>query len=328
MTVTPPVRKRRRVPGPVTRTRRPLTRARRDDLTGRLLVSPTVLVVFVVVVVPFFAVVAFGFLNVRLVDIPRLSLFDLEFTVSNFATVLSSDIFWTSFRTTAVYATATTLGAIVVGMAVAVALRHPFRGRGAIRALVLVPYVLPIVAAATIWKTLLNSQYGLVNAFGREFLGWDGPISFLSTTSSTFLGISVPLTLIVVILFEIWKTAPLAFLFITARLQVIPGELEEAASIDGASITQRFRYIVFPQLRGVVLLLILLRFIWSFQSFNDIYLLTGGAGGTQVMAIKVYDELITRANIGTAAAYGLMMTAILAVLMVIYVRVNRAENIG
>ncbi|WP_216843374.1 carbohydrate ABC transporter permease [Phytoactinopolyspora alkaliphila] len=309
-------------------TRRPLTRSRRDDLTGRLLVSPTVLVVFLVVVLPFFAVVAFGFLNVRLVDIPRISLFDLEFTVDNFSTVLSSTVFWTSFRTTAIYATATTLGAIAAGLAVAIALRHPFPGRGLIRALVLIPYVLPIVAATTIWKTLLNSQYGVVNAFGTEFLGWDGPIAFLSTTSQTFLGIPVPVTLVVVVLFEIWKTAPLAFLFITARLQVIPGELEEAASIDGASITQRFRYIVMPQLRGVVALLILLRFIWSFQSFNDIYLLTGGAGGTQVMAIKVYDELITRANIGTAAAYGLVMTVILAVLMAVYVRANRAENIG
>lgn len=309
-------------------TQRVLTRARREDLQGRALVSPTVLVVLVIVVVPFLAVVAFGFLDVRLVDIPRLSFTDLDFGLDNFRTVLSSPTFWTSLRITVVYATCTTIGAIAVGMAVAIALRHPFRGRGLVRALVLVPYVLPVVAAATIWRTLLNSQYGLVNAFGVEVLGWDAPISFLSTTTQDVLGVPVPVTLLTVIAFEVWKTAPLAFLFITARLQVIPGDLEEAASIDGASIAQRFRHIVLPQLRGVVVLLVLLRFIWSFQSFNDIYLLTAGAGGTQVLAVKVYDELVTRANIGTAAAYGLVMTVILTVLLVLYVRVNRKEGIG
>ena len=305
-----------------------MTQSRREDLQGRAMVSPTVLVVFAMVMLPFLAVVAFGFLNIRLVDIPRVSLFDLEFTLDNFRTVLSSPSFWTALRITVIYAALTTLGAIAAGMAMALALRHPFRGRGLIRALVLVPYVLPVVAAATIWKTLLNSQYGLVNAFGMKFLGWDAPIGFLSTTTREFAGIPVPVSLFTVIAFEVWKTAALAFLFITARMQVIPGDLEEAASIDGASIVQRFRYIVLPQLRGVVVLLVLLRFIWSFQSFNDIYLLTGGAGGTQVMAVRVYDELITRANIGTAAAYGLAMTVILTVLLTMYVRLNRSAGIG
>lgn len=304
---------------------RPLTRSARDARDGLALVSPTMLTVVVIVLLPFVAVLGFAFMDVRLVDIPRLSLTEVDWTTENFRRVLSSGTFWSALRTTVAYASLTTVGVIVAGASVAIALRHPFPGRGPIRALLLVPYVLPVVAATTIWKTMLNSQYGVVNAFGRQVLGWDAPIGFLSTTSQDFLGIPVPVTLLTVIVFEIWKTAPLAFLFITARLHVMPHELEEAASIDGASITQRLRHVVLPQLRGVLLLLILLRFIWSFQNFNDIYLLTAGAGGTNVMAIKVYDELITRANIGTAAAYGLTMTAMLAVLLVLYVRMNRKE---
>jgi len=308
--------------------RRRLSRAQREDLQGRALVSPTVLVVVLVVVLPFLAVVLLSFLDVRLVDIPRISFGTLDFTFDNYEQMFSNSRFWGALGTTVAYATLTTVGAIVVGLCVALALRHPFRGRGAIRALVLMPYVLPVVAAATIWKTLLNPQYGLINALGMDLLGWDGPIAFLSTTTEDVAGIPVPVTLLTVVAFEVWKTAPLAFLFITARLQFLPSDLEEAAEIDGATVTQRFRYIVAPQLRGVIAVLVLLRFVWSFQSFNDVYLLTGGAGGTEVMAVKVYTELITRADIGSAAAYGLALTVLLSGLLLLYVRLNRRSEVA
>jgi len=302
---------------------RRLTRSQREDLNGRLLVAPTALVVVLVVILPFLAVILFSVAHIRLIDIPRLTLNNITFTTDNFAHALSSQSFWSGFGTTIAYASLTTIGAIVGGLAVGLALRRPFRGRGLIRAGLLIPYVLPVVAAAAIWKTLLNPQYGVVNALGKTILGWDAPIAFLSTTSQTFAGVHVPVTLFTVVAFEIWKTTPLAFLFITARLQVMPAEPEEAAALDGANSRQVFWHIIFPQLRGVVILLVLLRFIWSFQSFNDIYLLTGGAGGTQVLAIRIYTELITRADIGSAAAYGLVMTAILAVLLSFVVIVNR-----
>ena len=85
-------------------------------------------------------------------------------------------------------------------------------------------------------------------------------------------------------LFEGWRSFPFAFLFITARLQAIPESLEEAAMVDGATPTQRFRYIVLPQLLPTLAVLTVLRFIWTFNNFDDIYLLTGGGSGTQVVA--------------------------------------------
>lgn len=303
------------------------TQAQREDLNGRLMIAPTVLIVTLVAVLPFLAVVLLAFADVRLVDIPRLNLTNLNLSLENFRDAFTSSAFWGALRITVTYAALTTLGSIAVGLVVALALRRPFRGRGLIRALVLVPYVLPVVAAATIWKTMLNPQYGVINALGESVLGWDSPIAFLSTTKQEVAGIPVPVTLLAVVAFEIWKTAPLAFLFLTARLQLMPADLEEAAALDGASSFKTFRHIVFPQLRGVILLLILLRFIWSFQSFNDIFLLTGGAGGTQVMAVRVYTELITRADIGSAASYGLIMSGILAVLLLLFARLNRTERV-
>lgn len=303
-----------------------LTRGQRENLNGYLLSGPTLLAVVLVVILPFFAVMVFAFANIRLIDIPRLDLFSINWTLDNFVRAMRSGAFWGALTTTVLFATFTTILSIGGGLITALALRRPFRGRGIVRALLLMPYVLPVVAAATIWRTMLNPQYGIVNAVGQTFLGWERPISFLTTPTVDLAGFPFPLALATVILFEGWKSAPLAFLFVTARLQSIPGEIEEAAAIDGANSWQILTRIIGPQLSGVVTLLVLLRFIWSFQSFNDIYLLTGGAGGTEVMAIKVYTELITRANIGSAAAYGLLMSALLLVLMLAYVAFTRRKE--
>lgn len=303
-----------------------LTRSQRENLNGQLLTAPSLLLITVVVLVPFVLVVVFGFADIRLIDIPRLSPSNIDWTLDNFTRAAKSESFWSALWTTVLYSGLSTIGSLGVGLVLSLALRRPFRGRGLVRALLLIPYVLPVIAAVTIWRTMLNPQYGIVNAFGERFLGWDSPIGFLSTTTQDVAGIPVPLSLLVVVLFEVWRSFPLAFLFITARLQSVPGEIEEAAALDGAGRWRTLRYVVLPQLRGVILLLLLLRFIWSFQNFNDVYLLTEGAGGTQVMAIKVYTELITRADIGSAAAYGLLMSAILCVLLSGYVLLSRRKE--
>lgn len=307
---------------------RPTTARARENRTGWLLVTPSLAVVALVVLVPFALVVVFGFSEVRLVDIPYLGTEPITWSLDNFRRAATSQAFWGALWTTVLYAALTAVGSLAVGLVLALALRRPFRGRGLVRALLLVPYVLPVVAAATIWKTLLNPQYGLVNAFGRAYLGWDTPVGFLSTTSAEVWGMPVPVALLVVVLFDVWKSAPLAFLFLTARLQSVPGEIEEAAALDGANRRQTLRFVLLPQLRAVALLLLLLRFIWSFQMFDDVYLLTEGAGSTQVMAIQVYTELVTKADIGSAAAFGLLMSLVLVVLLAGYVVLSRRAGEG
>ncbi|HLV56910.1 MAG TPA: sugar ABC transporter permease [Actinotalea caeni] len=303
-----------------------LSRGQRANLHGYLLSAPSYLAIAVVILIPFFAVVVFAFADFRLIDIPRLSLDTIDWTLDNVRGALGSTAFWSALSTTLLYAAFTTVGVIAGGVIVALAMRKPFRGQSVVRALFLVPYVLPVIAAATIWRTMLNPQYGIVNAFGTQVLGWSSPIAFLTTKSAQIGGLTIPVALIVVILFEIWKSAPFTFLFVTARLQNVPAELEDAAAIDGANAGQRLAHIVLPQLRTVVMVLVLLRFIWSFQNFNDIYLLTQGAGGTEVMAVKVFKELTVRADVGSAAAYGLWMTAILLVFGVLWALANRRKE--
>jgi multiple sugar transport system permease protein len=188
----------------------------------------------------------------------------------------------------------------------------------------LLPYVAPVVAIAFIWQVLLSPQLGFVNAVGTEVLGWESPIPFLSQEEGTItifgLSIGVPTALLMVILFEAWKSFPFAFLFILARLQAAPAEIEEAAKVDGATPTQVFRYIILPQLAGVIALIAVLRFIWTFNAFDEIYLLTGGGAGTEVLATQVYSFLTARNDVGASAAVAMFMAAVLAVVLLFYLK--------
>ena len=295
-------------PDQVPRDRKPQrgrsARARDDRRTGYLLISPTAVIVFAMVILPILWTVSLAFQNVRLLNLRRTG-FIGDYSLDNFEKVLTSPGFVDALVTTLVYSVCGTACAIGLGLVAALALRQPFRGRGLVRACMLVPYVAPVVAAAFVWTTMLNPQFGVVNHYGTSLLGWDEPIAFLSSGEpiSVFgLDLHVSKSLATVVLFEGWRSFPFAFLFLTARLQAIPETLEEAAIVDGATPTQRFRYIVLPQLLPTIAVLTVLRFIWTFNNFDDIYLLTGGGSGTQVVAVRVYDYLINRGDIGAAAA--------------------------
>jgi multiple sugar transport system permease protein len=292
--------------GPRGRTVRTL--ARSDARAGLALISPTLVIVLVMVVLPILWTVLLAFQRLRLLNLRSSGLFG-SVTLENFANVFGSGSFWGSLGTTLVYSVLGTGLAIGVGLVAALALRRPFRGRNLVRAVLLLPYVAPIVAVTFAWSTMLNPQFGVVNFWGTRLLGWDEPIAFLSQS---------PSALLTVIVFEAWRSFPFAFLFLTARLQAVPATLEEAGLMDGATPSQRFRHILLPQLLPTIAVLAVLRFIWTFNSFDDIYLLTGGGAGTEVIAVSVFTTLTARGDIGGAAAQALVLAAVLAVLIGLY----------
>ena len=300
------------------------TRARRDSRAGLALVSPTVIVVVVMVVLPVLWALILSFQRIRLLQLRRLDLFGGEYTLRNYDLLLSSSDFLVTVRTTLYYSVFGTTGAILLGLAAALLVRSPFRGRALVRGALLLPYVAPVVAIATVWQVLLSPQLGFVNAVGTEILGWNSPIPFISQEEGTItlfgISIGVPTALLTVIAFEAWKSFPFAFLFILAQLQAAPAELEEAAKVDGATPTQIFRHIILPQLTGVIALIAVLRFIWTFNAFDEIYLLTGGGAGTEVLATQVYSFLSARNDVGAAAAVAMFMAAVLAVVLMFYLR--------
>lgn len=295
--------------------------ARREARTGLLLLTPTLVIVLAVVLVPLAWSVLIAFQRVRLIGVGRTGLFE-DLTVENFARVFGSDALWETLGTTVVYTAGSTVLAVVLGVSAALALRRPFLGRGFVRAAMLIPYVAPVVAVTFVWKVLLNPEFGIVNSWGRDLFGWDDPIAFLSQARGEIslfgLDVPVPTALLTVIVFEGWRYFPFVFLFVLARTQAIPGELEEAATIDGATISQRFRYVVLPQLMPVIAVLVVLRTIWTFNEFDDIFLLTGGAAGTEVVSIRVYELLTVQRNVGAAAAQSVFLAGVLVVLLALY----------
>lgn len=301
--------------------RRLLSAAARENRAGLAFVSPTVVVVTVVVVLPILWTVLLAFQRARLVDIQSMGLFG-DWSLHNFQAVFASPGFWTSLWTTVVYTVGSTFGSIALGLVAALALRKPFKGRGLVRGAMLLPYVAPVVAVAFVWQIALSPQFGIVNEWGAKLLGWDEPIAFLSTRSHevALLGVhfEIPMALLTVIAFEVWRYFPFAFLFLLARLQAVPDTLEEAATVDGAAPTQRFRHVLLPQLMPVIALLSVLRFIMEFNKFDDVYLLTGGGSGTDVIAVRVYDFLTARFDVGAAAAQALVLAVILMVLLGLY----------
>jgi multiple sugar transport system permease protein len=313
------------IPAPTTGGRRARdTRARRDSRAGLVLVSPTVIVVLVMVVLPVLWALILSFQRIRLLQIRRLDILGGEYTVRNYDLLINSSDFMEALKNTLLYSVLGTLGAIVLGLCAALLVRRSFRGRGLVRGVLLLPWVAPVVAVAFVWQVLLSPQLGFVNAVGTNVLGWDQPIPFLSQEEGTItlagISIGVPTALLMVIFFEAWKSFPFAFLFILARLQAVSSEIEEAARVDGAAPTQVFRYIILPQLMGVIALIAVLRFIWTFNAFDEIYLLTGGGAGTEVLATQVYSFLTARNDVGASAAVAMFMAAVLAVLLLVYLK--------
>src|SRR5215207_1164960 len=300
------------------------SRARRDARAGLTLVSPTVIVVLVMVVLPVLWALILSFQRIRVASIQRLDILGGEYTLRNYDLLLSGNDFFTALRTTLAYSVFGTAGAITFGLIAALLVRSSFRGRGLVRGAMLLPWVAPVVAVTFVWQILLSPQLGFVNAVGTDVLGWNKPIPFLSQEEGNLtifgLSIGVPTALLTVIVFEWWRSFPFAFLFILARLQATSTELEEAARVDGATPTQIFRHIILPQLMGVIALIAVLRFIFTFNSFDEVYLLTGGGAGTEVLATQTYDFLRARNDVGASAAMAMFMAAILAIFLVVYFR--------
>ena len=215
------------------------------------------------------------------------------------------------------YTLASTIMAILFGLVAALVVREEFFGRSVFRGFILFPYIAPVISVAFIWQVLLRSR-GLVN----ETLGTSTP--FLSQGAGEVAGIAVPL--IMLILFQTWRYFPFAFLFLLARIQAIPEDMYEAAKVDGATPSQRLWYITLPQLRPVFGTLFLLRFIWTFNKFDDVFLLTGVNSDTRVITVDIYDSLFIINDVGRASAIAVIMAVILAVVLAIYFRFFLAEE--
>ena len=239
------------------------------------------------------------------------------FTLDNFARIFNGDEFFEVLWVTLFYTVFGTIGALLVGLFAALLLNKSFKGQGILRGLYLFPYVAPVIAVAFAWLILFDPFSGSANALLVQMGVASEAINFFGER---------PLALMMVTVFEIWRYFPLSFLFILARMQSIDGDMYEAADMDGASPFQQFWYLSVPQLLGILSVLFLLRFIWTFNKFDDIFLLTGGNAGTRTLTVNVYEQAFAISNIGAGAAVAVVIFGCLLTFSIFFLKYISQEE--
>ncbi len=284
----------------------------RYGLLGVLLIAPTVLVFCAVIVYPLVSAV---YLSLFSIYTPTMEGEWIGF--DNYRRLLASGEFWTSLANNLIWTAGTLTLQLVFGILVALMLHRNLVFRALARSLVLFPYFLSTVVAVLVWRWLFNDLYGVLN----HLLMWAGVVDM----PVDWLG-SMPNAMISLIFVGAWKYFPFVVIAVLARLQAIPDSLYEAASIDGAGAWARFTDVTLPQLRDVLIVVVLLRTIWDFKEFDLIYLLTGGGPiiGTQTLPLMVYKEAFALNQMGGASAVAVLMMLIMLLFMSLYL--SRARD--
>jgi multiple sugar transport system permease protein len=297
---------------------RTISLKKRESRLAYRYIFPTALIVFGLVIFPALYSIWISFHDVglkNLGDVWHAPYVGLE----NYRNVINDYTFkfedWNNagaLVTTIIYSLSSTILTVLLGLIAALLLNRPFKGRGIVRSVFLFPYVAPVVSVAFVWRWILDPrQSGVLNDLLMKLNLIDAPQAYLSTRG---------LALLLVIIFEAWRYFPFAMLMILARLQAIDDLLYEAAEVDGASAWQKFIYITLPELKYVLGSSFLLRLIWTFNKFDDVFLLTGGGYGTKVLPILTYEFSFKTFNFGKGAATAMILLVIVLVFMLLYSR--------
>ena len=225
--------------------------------------------------------------------------------------LFDEDVVWQSLSKTAVWTLGSVAGAYVLALCLALLVNLDIQGRKIFRALFLVPWVIPEVSTALLWKWLYGDEFGVINFMLLKFGLVSRPVLWLADPNMAMTS---------VIVVQIWKLYPFMFIVLLAALQNVPKELHEAAVIDGASARQRLWHITLPFIRSTSVIITLLGSIWTFQNFDIIYLLTGGgpANATKILPTLMYEKAFWGSEMGYAAAIGMLMLVVLLLISMAY----------
>lgn len=233
--------------------------------------------------------------------------------LGNYAEILGDRRFWEAMLHTAFFTLVTVVLELGLGLFLALAMNRAFRGRGLVRAAVLVPWAIPTVVAALLWRFLFDSQAGVANAVLTGIGVLDEPVVWFVRTATAW----VP-----VLLADVWKTTPFVALLLLAGLQGINPAVYEAAAVDGAGPWRQLWRITLPLLKPAVLVALIFRTLDAFRVFDLIYVLTGGGPGTatEPIALYAFNALFANLRFGYGAALSVIVFAVTFLLAVLYIR--------
>ncbi len=303
------------------RSRKPpsLWRRMRKHWADYLYIAPSLLVMLLVIGYPLVYTVWLGFFR------------DDPFTgtrawvgLGNYENLLageSSERFWDVTWNTFYWTIFSTFFAFVLGFGAALVIHREFLGRGIIRGILLIPWVISFVAAAYVWRWLLHSDYGLVSGMFLRW-GWiDEPIIFLDSTTWVLPSLIVA---------NVWKEFPFVMIMMLAGLQTVPEQLLRAARIDGANSWNQFLHVTVPQVKSVMVITLLLLFVTNLNSFGLPWIMTGGgpANASMIWIVQIYTTAFRNLQFGLASAFSVILFIFMLTIGYFYVKALTGGNEG
>ncbi|MDF1635674.1 sugar ABC transporter permease [Mycoplana sp. MJR14] len=276
-----------------------------------LLMTPLLAVMIAVIGWPMVQTVGLSFTDAKLVGTAGTFV-----GLDNYARMLASSNFQRTLVTTVWFAVVSVGAEMVLGVLAALLLNQEFRGRTALRALMILPWALPTVVNATLWRLIYNPEYGALNAALTQIGLLDAYRSWLGEPGSALTALIVA---------DCWKNFPLVALIALAALQAVPRDITAASLVDGAGPFNRFRFVILPYLAGPLVVALVLRTIEAFKVFDIIWVMTRGgpANSTRTLSILVYQEAFSFQRAGSGASLALIVTLLVTLLALAYAALVR-----
>lgn len=297
MAAQPEARRLPRLPGA-----RATQRARAERRLGWSLCAPAFGVMLAVTAYPMLHALWLSLQSYRITDPDSRRFVGLD----NYALILTDSIWWQSVGVTLLITAVTVTAELVLGFALALLMHRIVHGRNIVRTAILIPYGIVTVVSAYAWLYAFRADSGFVP-------GWLGLSSydFFSQFGSSIL---------VICLSEIWKTTPFVSLLLLAGLAQIPEELHEAAKVDGATAAQRILKVTIPNMRGAIMVAALFRTLDAYRIFDNVFVMTGGANGTETVAFLAYRQIVSRTAIGLGAAVSVLLFLTVVLIAFVFIK--------
>lgn len=286
---------------------------KKDAVLGFVLVIPVLIILFGVMGIPFVKAVYWSFTD-KVIGAPP-SFIGLK----NYISLFKNEIYWKSLTNTILYTVGCIGAKLIIGLFWAVLLNQDFRGKGFFRTVLLIPWALPGMVAAMTWRWMYDGTYGIINSLLIRSGIIDVPIAWLSDPR---------LTLLSAMIVNIWRGIPFFMFSILGALQTLDKQMFEAATIDGAGIFAKFRCITLPSIKNVLLVTTLLSTIWTFNDFENVWLVTGGGPlyASSTIATYTYDMAFIQNYLGRALSIATSIIPILILMIFVFKKSRAAEE--
>lgn len=293
--------------------RRTVSQTVKDRRLGLLLMIPIVIVIFIITGLPFLRALYWSFTD-KVIGSREHFIF-----LDNYVKLFSDTVYWKSLRNTSVYTVGCVAVKLLVGLLWAVLLNQSFRGKAFFRTALLIPWALPGMVAAMTFRWMYDSTYGIINSVLINSGIVSLPIAWLSNPR---------IVLFSAMIVNIWRGVPFFMFSILGEMQTLDRQVYEAATVDGAGIFKQFRYITIPFISNVLKVTVLLSTIWTFNDFENVWLVTGGGPlyASSVISTYTYDMAFIQNSFGRALSVAASVIPILVVIMVFFSRIAKKDE--